>query len=111
MQSPTSKEQEGFAPAAFGDTVVNVVPEIDDERIDGIVDHALHGNEQLELLHRRILRRQDRLREVVSGRAWRRYLRLEEVTTLRLDVALTAVARQAFIAGWRAARAHRRHAW
>jgi hypothetical protein len=107
LQSPTSKGQEGFAPAAFGDAVVNVVPEIDDERIDGIVDDVFHGNEELELLHRRILRRQGRLRELVSERAWRRFLRLEEATTLRLDVALSAVARQAFIAGWRAGRVRR----
>jgi hypothetical protein len=91
--------------------VVNVIPEIDDERIDVIVDHALHGNEELELLHQRILRRQGRLRELVSERAWRRFLRLEEATTLRLDIALTKVAREAYLAGWRAGRAHRRHGW
>jgi hypothetical protein len=84
---------------------VSVAPDIDDDYLDALVMDVLYADDELSLLDQRLLRRQDRLRQIVSERAWRRYLRVEEIVTLKLDFALTNVARSAFVAGWRGGRA------
>lgn len=78
---------------------------------DAVVAKATDGilrRGYLRLLASRIRQHQDALRRVLSDEAWNAYLRLEEVSSERLDAAMVRAARWGYRLGSRRRTAPRR---
>lgn len=73
----------------------------DDEALGATVGAVLRRDPGLRKRQRQIIRRQVMLQRIVSGRAWKAYLDLEQISVARFSDALDLVARWAFGAGCR----------
>lgn len=73
----------------------------DPSKLGGLIDAVVGSSDNYRRLTAKILDHQRRLQELASEDAWIEYLHVEEATTARMDVMLTAVARWAFNEGRR----------
>jgi len=79
----------------------HVTPDIvaDEQLLANAVEALLVEHPDMVRHRRRIVRRQEALQRLVSPEAWQRYLKVEEATNVRYDLALRLVAAWAFERG------------
>jgi len=73
----------------------------DDDALAMAVNELLLGSKAIGKLSKRVRRGQDRLERAVDRRAWKRYLRLEELVNDRTSREADILVRWAFEAGKR----------
>ena len=71
----------------------------DEQLLAKAVEAQLVEHPDMVRHRRRIVRHQEELRRVASGKAWKAYLKVEEAVNARYDLALRLVAAWAFEAG------------
>jgi predicted nucleic acid-binding Zn-ribbon protein len=73
----------------------------DDDALAVAMNELLLGSKTIRKLSKRVRRTQERLQQVVDRKAWKRYLKLEELVNDRTSQETDRIVRWAFEAGKR----------